>query len=53
MRGDAHVLVAQNPRQSGGEVGAEAGGQGRAWAVVQIGQTLQSGAAQGLFLLVR
>ncbi|MNX81424.1 hypothetical protein D3C86_1131110 [compost metagenome] len=53
MRGDAHVLVAQNPREPGGEVGAEAGGQGRARSVVQVGQTFQPGAAQGLLLLVR
>ena len=53
MRGDAHVLVAQNPRQSGGKVAAEAGGQGSARPVVQIAQPLQAQTAQGLVLLVR
>jgi hypothetical protein len=52
MRGDAHVLVAQHPRQAGGKPDAETGGQRRAGPVVQIGQLLQPGPAQSLFVLV-
>ncbi|MNE03632.1 hypothetical protein D3C80_961410 [compost metagenome] len=53
MRGDAHVLVAENPRQPRGKVGAKTGGQRCARAIVQIGQTFQTGPTQGLLLLVR